>query len=156
MSDSLQPMDCSPPRSSVHGILQARILERVAFSFSRGSSRHRDQTRVSHIGGRRFNLWATREAPTTYKVVSKWSIVRKAVLWVVNKLTYTSVQFSCSVVSDPLQPHELHHARSLCSSPTSRVYQNSCTLSRWCHPTISFSVDPCFSSLQFFLTSESF
>ena len=56
------PMDCSLPGSSVHGILQARILEWVAISFSRGSSQHRDQTRVSRVAGRRFNLWATREA----------------------------------------------------------------------------------------------
>ena len=56
------PMGCSPSSSSVHGIFQARILEWVAISFSRGSSRPRDQTRVSRIGGRPFNLWATREA----------------------------------------------------------------------------------------------
>ena len=56
------PVDCSPPVSSVHGILQTRVLEWVAISFSRGSSRPRDQTWVSCIGGRRFNLWATREA----------------------------------------------------------------------------------------------
>ena len=56
------PMDCSPPGSSVHGILQARVLEWVAISFSRGSSRPRDRTQVSHIAGRCFNLWATREA----------------------------------------------------------------------------------------------
>ena len=53
------PMDCSLSGPSVHGILQARILEWVAISFSRGSSRPRDQTCVSHIAGRRFNLWAT-------------------------------------------------------------------------------------------------
>ena len=53
------PVDCSLPGSSIHGILQARILEWVAISFSRGSSRPRDQTWVSHIGGRCFNLWAT-------------------------------------------------------------------------------------------------
>ena len=57
------PVDCSPPGSSVHGILQARILEWVAISFSRGSFWPRDQTQVSHIAGRCFNLWATREAP---------------------------------------------------------------------------------------------
>ena len=57
------PMDCSPPGSSVHGILQARILEWVAISFSRESSRPRDRTQISRIAGRRFNLWATREAP---------------------------------------------------------------------------------------------
>ena len=50
------PVDCSPPGSSVHGILQARILEWVAISFSRGSSQSRDRTQVSHIGGRCFNL----------------------------------------------------------------------------------------------------
>ena len=50
------PMGCSLPGSSVHGILQARILEWVAISFSRGSSRPRDRTQVSRIGGRRFNL----------------------------------------------------------------------------------------------------
>ena len=54
--------DCSLPGSSVHGILQARILEWVAISFSRGSSWPRDQTQVSRITGRRFTLWATREA----------------------------------------------------------------------------------------------
>ena len=47
MSDSCDPMDCSPPGSSVHGILQARILEWVLISSSRGSSRPRDQTPVS-------------------------------------------------------------------------------------------------------------
>ena len=45
------PVDCSPPGSSIHGILQARILEWVAISFSRGSSRIRNRTRVSHIAG---------------------------------------------------------------------------------------------------------
>ena len=48
-------------------ILQARILEWVTISFARGSSRPRDRTRVSRIGGKRFNLWATREAPKTTK-----------------------------------------------------------------------------------------
>ena len=56
------PVDCSLPSFSVHGILQARIMEWVAISFSRGSSWPRDRTWVSHIGGSRFNLWATREA----------------------------------------------------------------------------------------------
>ena len=53
------PRDCSPPGSFVHGILQARILEWVAISFSRGSSQPRDQTQVSHTAGRYFNHWAT-------------------------------------------------------------------------------------------------
>ena len=56
------PMGCSPPGSLVHGIFQARILEWVAISFSRWSSRPRDRTWVSHIVGRCFTVWATRDA----------------------------------------------------------------------------------------------
>ena len=48
------PMDCSPPGISIHGIFQARLLEWVAISFSRGSSQPRDQTQVSRVVGRRF------------------------------------------------------------------------------------------------------
>ena len=58
------PMDCSLPGSSVHGISQARILEWVAIPFSRGSSWPRDQTHVSCIGRRILYYWATREAQT--------------------------------------------------------------------------------------------
>ena len=58
------PMDCSPPGSSVHWILQARILEWVAISFSSESSQPRDQIQVSRITGGFFTIWATREAPT--------------------------------------------------------------------------------------------
>ena len=65
------PVDCSPPGSSVHGILQARRLEWVAISFSRGSSRPRDRTQVSRIAGRRFNLWATREYQYTAILILK-------------------------------------------------------------------------------------
>ena len=59
-------MDCSLPGSSIHGILQARVLEWVATSFSTGSSRPGDQTQVSHVAGRRFTLRATMEAPKYY------------------------------------------------------------------------------------------
>ena len=55
------PMDCSPPASSVNGIPQAKILEWVAIPFSRGSSLSRDQTWVSCIAGRFFTVWATRK-----------------------------------------------------------------------------------------------
>ena len=57
------PMDCSLPGSSIHGIFQARILEWVAFPFSRRSSQPRDWTWVSRIVGRCFTVWATREVP---------------------------------------------------------------------------------------------
>ena len=53
------PVDCNLPGSSVHGILQAKILEWIAISFSRGSSQPRDRTLVSCTARRRFNLWAT-------------------------------------------------------------------------------------------------
>ena len=58
------PMDCSLPGSSIHGIFQARVLEWVAIAFSRGSSWPRDWTQVSHIAGRCFTVWATREVQT--------------------------------------------------------------------------------------------
>ena len=74
------PMDCSPPGSPVHGILQARIMEWVAISFSRGSSRPRDRIRISCITGGCFTILATREA---------WSE-------------------SHSVMSDSLWPHGLY------------------------------------------------
>ena len=73
----------------------------------------------------------------------------------IRDLCLYSVQFSCSVVSDSLRPHELQHARPPCPSSTPRVYSNSSPLSRWCHPAISSSV-PFFSHLQSFPASGSF
>ena len=66
-------------------------------------------------------------------------------------LDIQSVQFSHSVVSDSLRPHEPQHPRPSCPSPTPGVYPNSCPLSWWCHPTISSSVfpsSPAFSLFQ--------
>ena len=71
-------------------------------------------------------------------------------------IIFSSVQFSCSVVSDSLRPHGLQHARPPCPSPMPRVHPNSCPLSQWCHPTISSSVVPFFSCLQSFPASRSF
>ena len=61
---------------------------------------------------------------------------------------FSKVQFSLSVVSNSLWPHEMQHTRPPCPSPTPRVYSNSCPLSQWCHPTISSSVIPFSSHLQ--------
>ena len=69
---------------------------------------------------------------------------------------FSSVQFSHSVMSNSLQPHELQHTRPPCPSPTPGVYPNSCPLSRWYHPTISSSVVPFSSRLQSFPASGSF
>ena len=66
-----------------------------------------------------------------------------------------SVQFSWSVMSNSLWPHELQHARPPCPSPTPRACPNSCPLSRWCHPTISSSVVP-FSSFPQSLPASGF
>ena len=69
------PMDCSLPCSSVHEIFQARVLEWVAISFSRGSSQPRDRTRVSRIVDRHFTVWATREVLVNLILV--WKILKK-------------------------------------------------------------------------------
>ena len=68
----------------------------------------------------------------------------------------SSVQFSCSAVSDSLRPHAPQHARTPCSSPTAGVYPNQCPLSPLCHPTISSSVVPFSSCPQSFPASGSF
>ena len=67
-----------------------------------------------------------------------------------------SVQFSCSVMSDPLWTHGHEHTRPPCPSPTPGVHSNSRPSRRWCHPTISSSVVPFFSCLQSFPASGSF
>ena len=68
----------------------------------------------------------------------------------------SSVQFSGSVMSDSLQPHESQHAKAPCPSPTPRVHSNSCPSSQWCHPAISSSVVPFSSCLQSLPASRSF
>ena len=70
--------------------------------------------------------------------------------------SFSSIQFSHSVVSDFLWPHESQHTRPPCPSPTPGVYPNSRPLSWWCHPTILSSVVPFSSYLQSFPASGSF
>ena len=67
-----------------------------------------------------------------------------------------SVQYSHSVMSDSLWPHESQHARPPCPSPTPRIHPNSCPSSHWCHPAISSSVIRFSSCLQSLPASESF
>ena len=64
------PVVCTPPGSSVHGILLARILEWVASPFSRGSSGPRNRTQVSHIAGRFFTIWVTRELDKLFNEIT--------------------------------------------------------------------------------------
>ena len=98
------PMHCSPPGSSVHGIFQVRILEWVAISFSRGSSWPKNWTRLTHIAGRCFTLWTIREAPITERGVLKFPTR----LWIcLVSLFYQLVPciFSCSLVLCPFLWH---------------------------------------------------
>ena len=69
---------------------------------------------------------------------------------------FSSVQFSRSVMSDSLWPHESQHARPPCPSPTPGVHSNSCSLSQWCHPAIASSVVPFSSCPQSLPASGSF
>ena len=131
------PMNCSLPGFTFHGIFQARILEWVAISYSRGSSQPRDLTQVS-----------------CFSCSGRWILYHWTTWEVYHKLS--SVQFSYSVMSDSLRPHGLQHAMHPCPSPTPGAYSNLCPLSQWCHPTISSSVGPFSSCLQSFPASGSF
>ena len=116
--------------STVHEILQARILEWVTFPFSRGSSQPRDQTQVSLITGRFFTSWAT-------------------------GCGFSSVQFTqlspslCDLMNHSMPGLPVHHQ-------TPRVHSDSRPPSQWCHPTISSSVVPFSSCSQSLPASESF
>ena len=91
---------------------------------------------------------------TTYKSITSCAEKENTVHICIH--THSSVQFRRSVMADSLRPHELQHARPPCPSPTPGVYSNSCSLGRWCNPTISSSVIPFSSHLQSFPTSGSF
>ena len=101
------------------------------------------------IQGSNPNLTSTSLAGRFFTVVPP----RKPQL---SKVQFISVQFSCSVMSDSLWPHELQHARPPCPSPTPGVYSNPCPSSRWCHPAISSSVVSFFSCPQSLPVSGSF
>ena len=110
-------MNCSVSGSSIHGILQARILEWTALSFSRGSSWPRDWTPVSRIVGRCFTIWATRL--TVKRLTLLFSGNHKALfdLMIILQVDITAMAncvvipssecVSCSVMSDSLWPHGL-------------------------------------------------
>ena len=85
--------------------------------------------------------------------IERW--VLKLLYLILNPL-FSSVQFSCSVMSNSLWRHGLQHARLPCPYPTPGALSNSSPLSHWCHPTISSSVIPFSSHLQSFLASGSF
>ena len=100
-------------------------------------------------------LWMYNLMNTGLKIFNKKN-TSKCISIVSNIIIPDSAQFSCSVMSDSLRPHELQHARPPCLSPTPRVHSNSCPLSWWCHPAISSSVVPFSSYPQSLPASESF
>ena len=85
-----------------------------------------------------------------------WDSIKKYKDLPMGYFQFSSVQFSCSVVSESLWPHGLQHNRPPCPSPTPGVCSNSVPLSRWCHPTISCSVISFSSCPQSFSASGSF
>ena len=126
------PIDDIPPGSPVPGILQARILEWVAISFSRESTQPRN--------------WICGSC------ISRWILYNLATL----EAPIYGISSVHSVVSNSLRSHGLQHTRPLCPSPTPGLYSNSSPLSWWCHPTISSSVIPFSSHLQSLPASGSF
>ena len=99
-----------------------------------------------------FNIWKL-FLPSFLKI---WNIQSSLLEQCMVSERFSSVQFSCSVVSDSLWPHESQHARPPCPSPTPRVHSDSHPSSQWCHPVISFSVVPFSSCPQSLPASESF
>ena len=104
--------------------------------------------RVTHLYGNELYIGF----PLAHLLTYVWNNT----LFVFNKYQFSSVQFSCSVVSDSLQLHESQHTRPPCPSPTPGIYPNSCPSSRWCHPASSSSVIPFSSSPRSLPASESF
>ena len=120
-----EPLDYSLPGSSVHGISQARYWSGLSFPTSGDLPNPGIEPNVGVLAGRFF-------------ITESFSFTTE----------FSSVQFSHSVVSDSLRPHESQHARPPCLSPTPRVHSDSRPSSQWCHPAISSSVVP-FSSFLF-------
>ena len=108
------PMDCSSPGSSVHGIFQSRILERVAIPFSRGSSHPRNQTQASCLAGRFFTIWATRGAHVSlccsiYIPMHQWHSILITIFFffICSGFCHTLKQpwvYMCSPSQSPLPP----------------------------------------------------
>ena len=119
-----------------------------------------------------FSIWKQSVVPCPVLTVASWPayrFLRRHIRWsgipislrIFWSLLWSTqskvlVQFSCSVVSDSLRPHELQHARPPCPSPTPGIYSNSCPSSQWCPPAISSSVVPFSSCPQSLPASGSF
>ena len=131
-------MDLNLPGSFVHGIFQARILEWGAIAFS-------ELSRDIYIQNMNVSSYFS-SSPNSLQGSCPGQLQRDE----------TSVQFSHSVMSNSLWPHELQYARLLCPLPTPGVYSNSHPSSWGCHPSISSSIVPFSSCPQSFPASGSF
>ena len=136
VSDFCDPMDCSTPGFPVHHQLPELAQTHIHWVS--------DAIQSSHP--------LSSPSPPAFNLSQHQSLFQ----WVSSSHQFSSVQFSRSVVSDSLWPHEPQHTRPLCPSPTPRVHPNPCPSSWWCHPTISSSVIPFSSCPQSFPASGSF
>ena len=153
-------MNCSPPGSSVHGIPQARCWNELPSPSPGELPLPRDQTQISCTASRFFIIWANRKAMTLLEIWNSSGIMIHLLWRKFHKPqsqsgNFSSVQFSRSVVSDSLWPHESQHTRPPCPSQTP-VYSNPYPLSWWYHPALSSSVIPFSSCPQSFPASRSF
>ena len=144
-----------PPHIKSSNTVSSRSLITLTFSLCHGHSLH--LCLVSQL------LWQPRVFPLSSPMQSSQfilHIVSQLIFMIINQFLLipplSSVQFSCSVVSNSLRLHELQHARPPCPSPTPGVHLNPCPLCQWCHPAISSSVIPFSSCPQFFPASGSF
>ena len=117
-------MDCSPPGSSVHGDYPGKNIEVGCCSLLQ-------------------RVFPTQGLDSCLLLLLHWQADSLPLVPPGNPLkSYSSVQFSRSVVSDSLRPHESQHTRPPCLSPTPGLHSNSCPSSQWCHIAISSSVVP--------------
>ena len=168
-------MDCSPPGSSVHGDSPGKNTGMGCHALLQGifptqglnpGLPHCRQIlyHLSHWGSPRILEWVAYSLPRGNFLTQESNQGLLHCTWILYQLSYlgsppftfSSVQFSRSVMSDSLRPHELQHARPPCPSPTPGVHSDSCPLSRWCHPAISTSVVPFSSCPHPLPASESF
>ena len=128
----------TPKQCSEQYLTQAQLYLKFLTIMKTDHSINRGIT-APHVWARASRYWVTNE----------WRVSS-------GKSNPSSVQFSHSVVSDSLRPHELQHARPPCPSPTPRVHSDSRPSNRWCHPAISSSVIPFSSCPQSLPALESF
>jgi len=128
------PLNYSPPGPSVHGILQARILEWVAIPFSRETSQPRDGTWVSHVAGRFFTLCDTREAPVV------------CITYVIFRYPINVLKPCCLIWTSPSAWHDLAESEHRCRQGSAFNLSLSPTTDIWGHHSAGKGSD-CFSVL---------